>query len=428
MAVATSAEMMQTVVLDQQAQIDDLRQRCESIRDDYEALRECLESSCILQRERFLAMVHRRRFTNALLKHPCRMNAAPLDVLRLPELLDSVCRFAGGPVRASCAAVAKQFGCLNECLSQRLYAIGGADSVGALSNFDSFDSRSGTWQTLEPMPTRRSNLVACACNGRIYAIGGTDGEQVLNAVEEYSPSYERWKSLMPMPTARSGMAASALDGHVYVVGGRVGFRSLGTVERLTPTTTGSGAWETLPRMRHQRRFLAAATLWGQVYAIGGEDDCFAAMSTVEKYTPSSNQWQLGPPMPTKRRGLAAVALKGRLYAVGGGEVTQPHDARTFDVVEVYDPMQGCWNCFCRMTLPRMFLAAVPLSGWLHVLGGSDGTQAHCSLERHVGCRASSGCQNCAASDGGCERCLEVWQTLAPMRTPRVFLAAATVCG
>jgi len=389
----------------QQVQIGVLQRDYEAIKEENEALRVCLESAGWLAREQFDAQIHRRRFAKVLEKHPCTWEVAPFEVLQTSELLRLALGYAGPAATAPCAAASRSFLRGTELLPPRLYAIGGSDSVGALSTMERFDEQAGRWECLPSMPTPRSNLVACAGGGRLYAIGGTDGAQVLGTVEMYDAEEGVWRHLPPMPTPRSGMAAAACEGYLYVVGGREGFRSLGIAERLRVL---DGRWEVLPPMRVKRRFLAATALRGQLYTVGGEDDSFTPLRDVERFSGGTlGRWEQLPPMPTRRRGLAAVALRGKLYAIGGGQAAQAQASHAVDTVEQYDVDACRWSSFPPMPSPRMFLAAAALSGRLYAVGGSDGAQALRTLERFD-------------EETNC------WETLPSMPTRRVFFATAVL--
>lgn len=397
-----------------QVQIDLLHRGHESIREENEALRACLESTGGLAREQFLAQVHRRRFAKVLRQHPYALEVHPAEVLQSPDLLQLTMRLAGAYVSQQCSAVSRALNQAAALLRPRLYTVGGSDGVAAASTVDRFDDQEARWEALPAMPTPRSHLVAVACAGQLFAIGGTDGERVLPTCEVFNWYNSEWKSLPPMPTARSGMAATASHGHLYVVGGREGFRSLGIVERFSVEDC---SWSALPSMQSRRRFLAAAALGGNIYAIGGEDDTFTAVRNVEQFTEELNRWVPLPPLPTRRRGLAAVALRGKLYALGGGQVSQASTSSSerpaqalpsaLSSVDRYDPETSRWDALPPMPTPRMFLAAAVLSGKLYAIGGSDGAQALRTVERFDDDTTS-------------------WQSFTLMPARRVFFAAAVL--
>jgi len=405
----------------QQAEIDSLRREYEAFRDESDALRACLENCGLIRQEQFLAQVHRRRFARTLERHPYVSDGGPFEMLQNLELFRTAMRCAGieSARRFAACSRALRWGAL--VLPPRLYVVGGSDGTAVLSTAEKFDESNNRWETVTPMPTPRSNLVALACDGRLYAIGGTDGVQVSGTVEVLNEDANSWHPLPPMPTARSGMAAATCRGYLYVVGGREGFRSMAVVERFSAS---ANCWEYVPPMRFQRRFLAAAALGGKLYAIGGEDDGFVALRSVECFDDATKSWEDLPSMPTRRRGLAAVAVRGRLYAIGGGHtamartssvlgnsglITESPRAMALGTVERFDPATKKWETLPPMPTPRMFLQAVVLHGRLYAIGGSDGVQALRTVERFD---ESTNC----------------WDSLPSMPTRRVFFSVAVLHG
>lgn len=401
---------LQSLVEQQQVQIDELRQDCQAMREEAEVLRELLQRAQILRHEQFLAHAHRRRFKRMLQWHPRFAETTPLEVLQTPGLLHSIMTYAGQYPLSQCAATSRTICGGLDLPARRLYAVGGSDGAHVLGTVECFNRNDGTWEAVPPMPTPRSHLAACSCRGRgrLYAIGGTAGAQVLDVVEMFDTRKGMWNTLPSMPTARTAMAAAACGEYLYVVGGREGLRSLGTAERFHLETE---RWEPLPPMRCRRRFLAATVLQAKVYAVGGEDDSFAALDTVECFNPQVNQWVSTQPMPTRRRGLAVAALQGKLFAIGGGAAqTQglmSHVVQALSTVEVYSAGEDQWTSLPPMPAPRMFLAAAAMCGKLYTLGGTNGSQIQRRLDRY----------DADTKDGS-------WMPLPSMSIGRKFFAAA----
>merc|ERR1719327_1946827 len=115
--------------------------------DESEALRACLERTGRLERDQFLAQVHRRRFAKVLRKHPLRAVElpAPMEVMQTSELLHTVTRFVGPPTAQQCSVVSRALRKALASAPPRLYALGGSDGVGALSVVERFDERCMHW-------------------------------------------------------------------------------------------------------------------------------------------------------------------------------------------------------------------------------------------------------------------------------------------
>jgi N-acetylneuraminic acid mutarotase len=107
-------------------------------------------------------------------------------------------------------------------LNGTLYVIGGRETR-VSSNLDSnerYDPDTNTWNTLSPMPTKRSGLAASAINNDIFVVGGEKIEGSYSTNERYDPETDSWTSELPMPTARLGHDAADFDNKIYVLGGK----------------------------------------------------------------------------------------------------------------------------------------------------------------------------------------------------------------
>ncbi len=182
----------------------------------------------------------------------------------------------------------------------RIYAIGGFDRNGMIvNNVERYDPGTGAWETLIPMATPRSALVAhnSTASGRlrIYAIGGSGGSSVNEA---YDPELGTWTPASPMPTGRFGLgAARTPDGRIFAIGGHSGTGTIGTNEVYIKTVEvydpKANTWTTVTPLNRGREGVAAAAANGRIYAIGGyscpkpgtPDDCPGVLASVEAYTP-----------------------------------------------------------------------------------------------------------------------------------------------
>eukprot|EP01052_Picozoa_sp_SAG31_P063679 SAG31_NODE_22594_length_522_cov_0.966903_1_plen_61_part_10 len=59
-------------------------------------------------------------------------------------------------------------------------------------------------------------------DGILYAIGGSiGGSGILNTAEAYNTATGEWTTISPMPTARSSLGVTGMDGILYAIGGYV---------------------------------------------------------------------------------------------------------------------------------------------------------------------------------------------------------------
>ena len=85
------------------------------------------------------------------------------------------------------------------------------------------DEPSAGWRKLAPMPTARGGLTCSAVNTRIYCFGGEgnpdNAARIFAEVEVFDTVSGEWESLPPMPVPRHGTGSVAVDGRVWIPGG-----------------------------------------------------------------------------------------------------------------------------------------------------------------------------------------------------------------
>ncbi|HEV2237104.1 MAG TPA: kelch repeat-containing protein, partial [Ktedonobacterales bacterium] len=259
----------------------------------------------------------------------------------------------------------------------RTYVMGGSFVTTDSPIFDlnqAYNPGDGTWQTLAPMPTPRSQLaVVAASDGRIYAIGGFAGAKPTlgqrDTVEAYDPRTNTWVERTPLPHPLADLAAVAgPDGRIYAMGGTSGpALALNTVYAYDPQ---ANTWQSVAPMLTQRSNFAAAVSSGRIYAIGGvQCACPPDSAAVEAYTPATNSWQAVAPLALPRtRDAAATGSDGRIYVLGG---FSPSAGSLSKSVEVYDPGRNAWSAATGLPTPRWGLAAaIAPDGRVIAFGGA----------------------------------------------------------
>ncbi len=109
-----------------------------------------------------------------------------------------------------------------------IYVVGGRRSsfIGMLENLSKLEAYSpatNTWYPLRDMPTPRGGLAAAAMNGKLYVFGGeyftSFSSGVFATNEEYDPATGTWRTVQPLPTPRHGMSAVTAGDTIFVIGG-----------------------------------------------------------------------------------------------------------------------------------------------------------------------------------------------------------------
>merc|ERR1719456_945950 len=141
-------EQLHSSVKSQRAQLAALARQHASLREESEALRECLEASGNLAPVRFLACLHRRRFAEVIKRHSGPWPGSLDTVIQIRELALATAAHAGATSVIPLAAASRTLrGGVGTMLSEfpalfpsHIYAIGGVDdgaeTLGSVERFD----------------------------------------------------------------------------------------------------------------------------------------------------------------------------------------------------------------------------------------------------------------------------------------------------
>ncbi len=197
-------------------------------------------------------------------------------------------------------------------------------SFGAIGYVWSLDTSSpgSTWSVHPRMPagTERGSAVTGAIGTTIYLAGGLRNGAVAD-VSAFETMTGTWTQLAPLPAIRDHGCGGVIDGTFYVVGGRAGDINArtGSVEAYTP----GGAWVTRAAMPTPRGGTACGVIGDRIIVVGGEGNPATAsrvFSEVEAFTPATNTWATLTPMASPRHGMGAAVVGGSLYVPGGANV------------------------------------------------------------------------------------------------------------
>jgi N-acetylneuraminic acid mutarotase len=215
-------------------------------------------------------------------------------------------------------------------IGDSLYLISGCFNADCRTGFtdlvERYDTATDTWQTLAPIPTRRTHPATAVINGKIHAAGG--GVNCPPCVpqsaahEVFDPVTNAWSSFAPLPTAREGAAAAAVGGRFYVIGGL----SIAPGIVVTPS------------------------------------------SAVDIYDPATNTWSAGTPMPTARGYVATAVADGLIHVMAG---TSNGGATMIATHEVYDPIADTWTTRAPLPIPRIYGMGAAIGSNVYIAGGYD---------------------------------------------------------
>ncbi len=137
----------------------------------------------------------------------------------------------------------------------KFYAVGGrSGGIGGITAIlEEYDPISGLWSAGSSMPMARGGIAAAVFEDRLYVFGGEGNPGVPSGVvsetESYDPHTDTWEVHTPMATPRHGTGAAVLDGLIYIPGGAT-LQGLGGVsgahDAFDPLTLAPTAVPTLP--------------------------------------------------------------------------------------------------------------------------------------------------------------------------------------
>lgn len=264
----------------------------------------------------------------------------------------------------------------------KIYAIGGFNGSNYLNTTEMYDPKTDTWITKQPMPTARHSFAIATYENKIYVIGGifrpndffTSGYTGVNEV--YDPSTDTWETMEPMPTARSELQANVVGDKIYLIGGGKysviwphGQSTDGLNEVYDPLTD---SWSTKTPVHHSVSLYSSAVIDNKIYLILG---------TNFIYNTETDSWSFGKAIPTGAFGAsmaAAGATTGvlapkRIYVLGGNDGYNV----ALNFTQIYDPETDTWTNGTSMPTPRWALDVAVVNDELYAIGGR-------TLEHYLG--------------------------------------------
>lgn len=191
----------------------------------------------------------------------------------------------------------------------------------------------GKWQRLAFSP-RVQGFALVAHDGYLYRMGGMTATNLkdhqphiysTNGVERYDPTLDQWESLTPLPEKRSSFDAVVHQDKIYVIGGwQLGkedvnlnnaWHSSAYVAELTKEVI---EWKRLPDPPAPRRAIAVACAGDHLVVIGGITPDGPTSRDVWLFDLKTNEWSKGPDYPAdegmKGFGSSAFGIRDHVYA------------------------------------------------------------------------------------------------------------------
>ena len=272
-----------------------------------------------------------------------------------------------------------------------LYVVGQGESGGPQRNSDTFgyplDSAPSGWSRASPRIRGGNHHSSVVVEGEWWLIGGIDDGSA-GSVQIYSAVHNVWRlgPSLPWPT---GSACVAVVRHwLFVCGGIIENKPNADYTQSGCAFLDVGGrpqrWSTaMSPMPMGRNHAATATDGERMYIFGGRSGGNSpadGFDDVQIYDPVGDRWKTDKSdpeevasLPVARGGMgAAVFYEGRFYIFGGETSTDLLNAgplRTYDRVDIYDPVHNQWAEGQRMTTPRHGVYPVAHRDAIYLAGG-----------------------------------------------------------
>lgn len=224
---------------------------------------------------------------------------------RLPEGLASFEGVAVGPV---------------------IYLFGGLDEQARASDFAAaFDTRTGRWTSLPPLPHPRYAHDVDLLDGRIYVVGGEGADGVEPAVDIFDPRNGTWSRGADLPHPRSSLDLVPVGARIYAIGGWDVNQPTDLVQIYDPATR---TWQNGPRLPAPISRGGAESVGDRIF-VSWHDDNFVLDT-------AAGVWATANPMTVPRHGLGYIAVGDRIFGIGGCTEAPLRDVPYVDVLDLGD--------------------------------------------------------------------------------------------
>jgi len=242
---------------------------------------------------------------------------------------------------------------------------------------EAYDPITDTWETKAPMPTNRVEVQTSVVNGKIYIMGGTTGydqtkpEYTFCATNEaYDPLTNTWETKDPMPTKKKSFDANVVDNKIYCIGGDVGNNNYTEVNEVYDPTTDS--WTTKAPIPIPVQSYQSVVLDNKIYVIITHGPSESNYNQI--YDVKSDTWTSGENLPITIAPASVVATTGimapkRIYVIGGFTVNTTH-VIALNTTYVYNPETDVWSSGASMPTSRYGVGVVVIDDVLYAIGGA----------------------------------------------------------
>ncbi|KAI0448889.1 hypothetical protein F5B21DRAFT_79797 [Xylaria acuta] len=193
----------------------------------------------------------------------------------------------------------------------------------------------GKWDHLPPVPDHAARgaaaigvhgtkiILAGGLRSVNFTVGGQGGiQESVKMVTSYDTRTGVWKTLRPLPEPRDHAGGAVFKSKFYVIGGRD--HGLGNEKNQTWVLNlkkWGADWVPKADLPTPRAGFAVGTYHQKIMVFGGEGnkhDPTGVYSETEAYNTGNDQWKKLAPLLVPRHGMGAVSFRHYIWIAGGG--------------------------------------------------------------------------------------------------------------
>lgn len=235
----------------------------------------------------------------------------------------------------------------------KVYLIQG---IGAGMNFTVYDTISGNYAELAPVPYSAHHSASAVHDGKIYVAGGCGFGNSCPTAVVYDIASNTWADLPDMPLPNLSPTAKIVGNDFFVIGGSPNANACQKYN--IPTNV----WSLCADMLTGRNHLSSAVYDNKIYVINGRQGGPGDVTANEVYDPISNSWQILADKPTGMSGGWGGIFNNKIFVIGGERLLTGAN-------EWYDPVTDLWTTGPDMPTPRHGLVCEPVGSKIYCFGG-----------------------------------------------------------
>ncbi|MDX6242824.1 MAG: hypothetical protein QOE76_547 [Frankiales bacterium] len=261
-------------------------------------------------------------------------------------------------------------------VNDKVYLFGGFDVQHAPLNPTTrawvYDPVTNAWSSLPPVPENGIDHAGIDTDGTryIYYAGGfrydTSGAAKLEGTDlvwRFDTVTGVYSPMPPLPVRRASGGLSYINGVLYYFGGSTDY--MGTPDAgetfSLDVAGGATAWVSRATMPNPRNHIGWATIDGKIYVAGGQyfEKSWLAQTELDRYDPATDSWTKLAPMPFARSHMldSSMVIDGHFIVASGWTTTAQTAA-----VTAYDPVTNTWSSMTDLPLARTSATVRAISG------------------------------------------------------------------